>query len=87
MLGQFAATAASGFLTAKHLSEIFLVANGRELSPFELFLAYSGALLFPSVPHHFFLMTQGEVSAPLLREKSDAWCFYSSVRPSGKTGA
>jgi hypothetical protein len=52
--GQFAATAASDYLTAKHLSVIFSVSNGHGMSPFELFLAYASAPL-QSSKHHFFL--------------------------------
>jgi len=43
VLGQFAATTAAGFLTAKHIAVMFDQANGHNFSPFEFFLAYASA--------------------------------------------
>lgn len=46
VVGQFACTSGSGYLTAKHMAVMWQMGNGHVLTPFELFLSYA-SMYFP----------------------------------------
>ncbi|BDA41316.1 Amino-acid permease BAT1 [Coccomyxa sp. Obi] len=45
VVGQFACTSGSGYLTAKHMAVMWQMGNGHVLTPFELFLSYAITLV------------------------------------------
>ncbi len=48
VVGQFACTSGSGYLTAKHMAVMWQMGNGHVLTPFELFLSYASEFLLPA---------------------------------------
>ncbi len=45
VVGQFACTSGSGYLTAKHMAVMWQMGNGHVLTPFEMFLSYASEAL------------------------------------------
>ncbi|EIE25063.1 amino acid transporter [Coccomyxa subellipsoidea C-169] len=49
VVGQFACTSGSGYLTAKHMAVMWQMGNGHVLTPFEMFLSYAIILVVSGV--------------------------------------
>ena len=54
VVGQFACTSGSGYLTAKHMAVMWQMGNGHVLTPFEMFLSYASERLFLLAHMHAF---------------------------------
>lgn len=58
VVGQFACTSGSGYLTAKHMAVMWQMGNGHVLTPFEMFLAYASGAPLLLVEHlHIFTLS------------------------------